>query len=590
MELQHVGGTLQQKVPDAVLPKQQMNDIAHLYSQLQAAFDKTASTARSIAHKRSESLSNSVPSSTRTSSDTQGRTSTNASSPVTPHHLQAHPLMSCACHHWLVSVDSEHCAICDEPVKVLQQWQEERSLQSQTIERTQSQLGRLRGEYKNHIAQKEQLGRRIVDTEAAIEQRTTDIQALKQNLKILRAKCADKSVQVKEIQQSQEAVKRELEDLSQRLFEEANGMVKLEKEEKQLIEIAHEKVKTELQEAETEIVKVRKELQALRHEMEQLNTRRPLSSSSSQTPIRPSSSLSFNNHDLSAIDQDNAALQMDPDTYLMRAQIDMAIAHGESLGVDVEASEDDHCLMDFRQFMDILPTVPLRKIHSLPFMKQCIEDDVKPTLRFGPNPRTASRRILDAILVKTCFVEPCPEGFVKEQPLVPDTASHSLWERFSSSSSIPVFTGCPACGRHISKEDRQQVLRYRFRTSYFDEWTCIDRYCRDRIESVIQFYAFLRQLRVGAYKRRSLTDIYQECARLRLQMYLARYVSVIYFIIHLAHCCIFSRTGALPTVLQGFGLDTNLIAEPSTGYLDNNDKHVSKETTLSSSRESIITV
>lgn len=522
MELQGVGGILQQKLPDTALPRQRMNDIAHLYSQLQAAFDKTATTARSMAHKRPESLTNSVPSSTRTSSDTQSHSSTNASSPVTPHHPQAQLLMTCACHHWLVSIDSEHCAICDEPVKVLQEWQAERSLQAQTIDRTQSQLGRLKDEYRDHVEQKKQLEQRIVDTKMAIEQRGSDIATLEHNLKILRDKCADKSVQVKEIQESQEVVKRELEDLTQRLFEEAKGMVKIEKQEKQLIEIAHEKVKKELQEAETEIIKVKKELQALRHEMEQLSDRRPVSSSSTITPIRPSSSLSFNNYDISAIDQDTAAFQMDPDTYLMRAQIDMAISHGRPLGVEIEASEDDHCLMDFRQFIDTLPTVPLRKMHSLPFMKQCIEDDVKPTLRFGPNPRTTSRKILDAILVKTCFVEFCPEGFVNEQPLAPDTASHSLWERFSSSSSLPAFTGCPACGRHVAKEDREQILRYRFRTSYFDEWTCIDRYCRDRIESVIQFYAFLRQLRIGAYKHRSLTDVYQECSRLRLQMYLAR--------------------------------------------------------------------
>ena len=578
-----------------------IDNIAHLYSQLQAAFDKSSSsstrnksmvinhtnnnniTRASLSDMQqrsslsSSSTTSDVPSTCRSSTEsgfyTPSNSSSNTNSPITPshttmvphhHHAQQqqrninstsmtetkHVSDVCACHHWLVSIDSEHCGICDEPIPQLQSWQEERHLELQTISRTQSQLYRLQDKHQEYQENIQQLVKTIHEKESMIERRTIELDSLQQDLKILHTKCHGERQQVKEIQQSKEGVKRELEELSQRLFEEANEMVSLEKKEKERIQIQHEKSKKALQQAKQDLIQAESELRELRREIGLLDE--------TSLPPRPSSALSgyheqqrlsgsFSVRDSSSIVAGDdrspspspsstpvvpGATVMGPETVMMRAQIDLATQHNNSnnqtMSLQVEASEDDHCLMEFRQFIDSASTISLRKLHSLPYMKQCLEDDVRPTLRFGPNPKVTSRKIIDSILVKTCFVETCPKGFVNEQlEQQKQEASEtitSLWERFSSSSSSSssVFEGCQACGRHVDREDRENVLKYRFRTSYFDEWTCIDKFCRDRIEAVIQFYSYLRQLRIGAYRHRSLTEVYQECSRLRLQMCLTR--------------------------------------------------------------------
>ncbi|KAI7885331.1 hypothetical protein K492DRAFT_204006 [Lichtheimia hyalospora FSU 10163] len=616
MALHEPGVTLQQQQQhhssntSPLLPKQQASNIAQLYHQLQqAAFDdlsvaqqhKTTSTSLASANINSNIPSSSsslvaaisttcspslppppiiartdrascnmsscsVPSSTRSSSESS---CTNSSSPITPHHqvLMTNPPV-CVCEHWLVSVDSEHCGLCDDPQPALQWWQAERTVRVQTIDRTQSQLERLKDKQSEQHDYIQRLRQQIITKEQAIERRGPELEALKQDLEILQQKCTGERQQVQQIQQSKESVKRELEELSQRLFEEANEMIQHEKKEKERIEQDLDVVRHLLTEAQSDLALAEKELAQLRHHLQSEETKYQ-----KQQHHRPSSTCTnLSDHRISTSSSsalvDTHVADAPPLSSLMRAQIDVATQsilsnsnqatsqpNKPSLGVQVEASEDDHCLMEFRQFIDTATTVSLRKLNSLPFMKHVIEEDVKPTLRFGPNPRMACRKIIDAILVKTCFVEDCPPGYVnqlietqqRQQAAAAANSENtiaSLWERFSLS---PVFYGCQACGRAVAPEEKDQcdqVLLYRFRTSYFDEWSCIDRYCRDRLESVIQFYAFLRQLRIGAYRHRSLTDLYQECSRLRLQMFLA-------------------RMGALPGALHGCGMDPDRLAKAS---------------------------
>ncbi|KAI9313026.1 hypothetical protein BX666DRAFT_1978798 [Dichotomocladium elegans] len=534
MELQEPGVNLQSSQSS-----QQANNIAKLYSQLQAAFDKndptgaagtvlakpsiqthnhhhTVSTSSSSSpfHKGVTEPPMSMPSSTRSSSE-----SDTTSSPITPHQQHSQLLMtrsaSCACHHWLVSVDSEHCGICDTPLPELQQWQDERHLRFQTIDRTTSQFERLAEKEREQQEQIEQLTHEIQMKQAAIEKRTSELQSVKLDLEILQTKCHGERQQVKQIQQSKESVKRELEELSQRLFEEAHEMMAHEKAEKDKIEQDLVLVRQLLEEAESDLTKATTELDALRHQLQQKHNR--LSSSSI-------------NNNLANTRRDDHHPDIDHNSAIARAQIDLATQQSVSK-FQIVASADNQCLTDFRHFIDSASQVPLRKLHSLPYMKHLIDDDIKPTLRFGPNPRMGStRKIMESILVKTCFVETCPAGFPTQQiehqiAMANHDSIGSIWERFSSSSSsTAVFYGCQACGRSLSSspEEREKVLVYRFRTSYFEDWTCIDRHCRDRLESVIQLYAFLRQLRIGAYRQRSLTDLYEEYSRLRLQMLMSR--------------------------------------------------------------------
>ncbi|KAI8975774.1 hypothetical protein BDF20DRAFT_880618, partial [Mycotypha africana] len=175
------------------------------------------------------------------------------------------------------------------------------------------------------------------------------------------------------------------------------------------------------------------------------------------------------------------------------------------------------------------------------YMKNSLSEDVEPCLRFGPNSRLSPKKLVDAILMNACFIEKTPYGFSKEQakkavetPLRNSATKHMLWEYLStgsltsSSSTASISSNnngahhqpsieCQACG-YMTEND----LPYRFRISILDDWACIDRYCRDRLVSVCEFYTFIRNIRQGYYNGRTLSDLFQESTRLKLQMFYAR--------------------------------------------------------------------
>ncbi|CEG70466.1 hypothetical protein RMATCC62417_06359 [Rhizopus microsporus] len=405
-----------------------------------------------------------------------------------------------------------------------------------TFQPTQTQLTLLQSQKEAVVKERQDLDNKITVLEQTIEekqrtiQKTIDnVQSMEHDLKILKLKCEEEAVQVQVIQKSKETVKKELEELNQKLFEEADKMVNIEKKEQEKIREENNKLQNALDEVQDQLKTTSSQLKSLKSQI-----------------MKPAEVMTID--------------------HLSRAQLELMIANKAYTGLQMEAVEDDAALMDFNDFIQQASHTPLRKLHLLKYMKYCIREDIEPCLRFGPNPRTTSKKIMDAILVKTCFVEECPQGFVNEEceRHLKEEATATLWERFTNGS---VFLGCQACGRKIEEEEREQVLKYRFRISYFDEWACVDRYCRDRLMAVMEFYSLIRHIRAGLYKFRSLHELYQQMIRLRLQMFLA-------------------RMGALPYMLSSCQLNPQTITTAFHG-----EEHVLPylNERLSSSTDSTIT-
>ncbi|OAD04403.1 hypothetical protein MUCCIDRAFT_161144 [Mucor lusitanicus CBS 277.49] len=427
----------------------------------------------------------------------------------------------------------------------------------------QRQRTALRHEQNELATKAQQLEKTLAEKQQSIETTCQGIQSLQHDLKVLEVKCKEETSQVIDIQQSKENVKKELEELTVKLFEEANSMITIEKAEQQVIKSRNDQLQQELEDAQSLLKDASIELTQIRNKMEDSSH----VYSTDEQPQSPQSPNSTQIEDCNTPAESNVI-----DTYT-RAQVETILMHGLDLGLHMDTLEDQSALEDLNDFIQLVHKTPLRKLHSLKYMRYCIRDDIEPCLRFGPNPKLSSKKIMDAILVKTCFVEECPEGFVTEQATrqLKEEASATLWERFTTSS---VFLGCQACGRDVHSSARQEELKYRFRISYFDEWACIDRYCRDRLQAVIEFYLFIRHLRAGVYKHRSLHELYQQSIRLRLQMFLA-------------------RMGALPNMLQNCGIHHEKIAMAFHGEDINHSVILLSESTmerLSSSTESSITV
>ncbi|KAI8080219.1 uncharacterized protein B0P05DRAFT_540458 [Gilbertella persicaria] len=453
---------------------------------------------------------------------------TSTNSPVISSH-QLEPL--CPCNDFIAPrLDCTKCAVIQQEYNTIK-------AQLDYLKEKKAVLNTQQNQLETQISD---LGDSLRDKLKSIETTAENITSLQYDLQVLESKCKEETSQVEDIQQSKENVKKELEELSIRLFEEADKMIQAEKAEQEILKKRNGQLETDLKSAQLVLVDAESQLKLIRNEL-------PSPEGTEQEAV---------------------------DTYT-RAQIEMSLMHSLDLGIFMDTLENDGALMEFNDFVQTLYKTPLRKLNSLKYMKYCIREDIEPCLRFGPNPKLSSKKIIDAILVKTCFVEECPEGFVTEQAmrLLKEEATATLWERFVTSSA---FLGCQACGRQVKEEARPNVLKYRFRISYFDEWACIDRYCRDRLLSAIEFYLFIRHLRAGVYKHRSLHELYEQLIRLKLQMFLA-------------------RMGTLPDMLQNCGIDPERMATAFHGEEINNHLLLLAEASitserLSSSTESSITI
>lgn len=452
-------------------------DIAHLYSSLQAVIDKPASD-------NPEAKFIPLPPSLPMSPSSSSPMSTNK---------KPSPLSDCPCKHILNSDDITTCSLCHLPIPIIEELLAEKAQYQEEIRLLQQQLKNEQTRIEEQIKCISELNIRMEQVQRELEDKTSKFQALQSDMELLNDKYVDEIERVAEIQHSKDMVESELEDLSRRLFEEANGMVATEKRAKHNLEIAQKHLENQLQETKERLGAEQMQLKELRKRMEDMAI------DDNTIPKTPD-----HIKDITSLLAERMTLLTNEQKH---AQIDALI------------------LDEFEEFVKAGTSIPLKKLHTIPFMKYCQEEDVEACLRFGPHSRLSARKINEAIVLNTCFIEEAPPGFAEEQskraigetPLKFSGAKSMMWERFSSNNQSTVFSGCQACGRNDGTS-----LPYRFRISYFDDWACIDRFCRDRLVAVCEFYVLIRNIRQGLYSNRSIPDLYHEAMRLRLQMFYAR--------------------------------------------------------------------
>jgi hypothetical protein len=487
-------------------PEEQQKGIDSLYNPLETMIDVTSIKSNNTSDMKRSISTLSIASSISNSSISSSSGSSNSSSTTTRNKHNSHNTItsfisnndtSCTCNHFLISLDSKHCSICDQLIPQLDQLEQEKSKLKEHVYSLQSQIEDKQSYHHMYIKDASLLQATYAKRQQRLHTTSQQIESLQEDIAIVQLKHKDEIAHASAIEQSKKGVETELHDLTQKLFEEANAMVLAEKQQKLQLQQQHDHVKFLLDQSETELSAVQAQLQTLRTAM----------------AVQQQSTTTTN-------------CNTTHENYILRAQLDMSslLKHSQPIMIQT-VYRDDLLLDEFQQFIVSLPTVPLTKLASLPFMKLCLKSDIEPCLRFGPSPKITCKKMIDAILAKTCFVETCPAGYlekVKAMPVMPLKVKTRLWDRFSAIPNNDRLS-CQACGRISNDDDdEQETLDWRFRISYFDEWSLIDRYCHDRIVSVIDFYTFVRQLRIGTFKELDLQEVFAECSRLRLQMLLSR--------------------------------------------------------------------
>ncbi|CAG8522845.1 6554_t:CDS:1 [Cetraspora pellucida] len=461
--------------------------------------------------------------------------------------------IDCHCQSIKVTSGTAICSDCGRNIPILAHLNRERL---QSIDDLEVANNRIKEEFDKAERQNDEihnLQKRIIELEDKIDLKTDELNSktkelnskteelnfkseelnsLKEDMASLNDKYVDEIEKVAELQHSKDMVENELEDLTQKLFERANELVASEAKQRHELQLQHNILKKQLEETQGRLTAESSQLMELREKMEQMVQQ--------QSQMTESERLSFS----------------DP---LFRASIDFAELFGlrekspeaaatlpgptgvDGIGIDADL------IAEFKDFVEQSSTVRLQKIHTIPFMRHCLEEDVTPCMRFGNNPRVFSSKIVEAIVANTCFIEEAPPGADREQALNPNSpirasaARPMLWDRaFGNSSATRI--GCQCCGR-------AGPLAFRYRITNLDDWSLIDRYCRDRMVAVCEFYVFTRNVRQGLYNNRSISDLYAECLRLRLQMF-------------------YARLGALPSMLSSLGIKgTELASAKKPTYI-----------------------
>ncbi|KAF8986278.1 RAB3A interacting protein [Entomortierella lignicola] len=432
----------------------------------------------------------------------------------------------CPCYNISSSIDKSICGNCQRTIPALAEAEAERTRLIKELEHTKKQLEDEHNRISSEVAELQELKRKVQDLEGALAIKTEDHLSVQQDLAILNDKYVDEIEKVAEMQLAKEMVENELEELSRTLFEEANGMVATEARARHQLELTRKHLELELKDSQERLAAETSQLKELKTKMEAMMELSPQSKRSS------ANSVDRGSVDLAQL----FGLTKVSDPTPQHQDLETAIAI------------DGQLIQEFKEFVAQSSTVRLAKIHSLPFMRHCQEEDVEPCLRFGSNPRISAKKLTEGICSNTCYIEEATQEQVKEyermvlaaqQPPSPARNSMSnknmLWERLQTQYAIYQAPkgGCQTCGR-------LGPLSHRYRIATLDEWSFIDRFCRDRLVAVCEFYIFIRNIRSGLYANRAIEDLYSECLRLRLQMF-------------------YARSGVLPIMLAELGVNSDSI-------------------------------
>ena len=301
----------------------------------------------------------------------------------------------------------------------------------------------------------------IKQLQLKVKKQEQEISVLKACLTLANQKLQDVTEKANKASQAKEQTENELEDLSTQLFEQANKMVAHERR------LAKEQIET-----------AAREVKSLRNQL------------GWEKSLRQRISYYENDKD----EEQQSIMMIQP----TMGVLDLAL---------------------FRDFIQRVRSISsLEHAHRLPFMKQCLEQDVYPCLQRMK--KLSTRKLLNSLVRRRCQVE-----------------------EITSTSSLlsPLSTHCYACGIRIShchretkgqedglKETRSDNITtndvFQFRLNNNDKsWHQIDRPCKDRLLAASNFYDFIRHLHLGLHgQQRSIESLFHEMVWLRLYMFWAR--------------------------------------------------------------------
>jgi hypothetical protein len=383
-----------------------------------------------------------------------------------------------------------------------------------------------------------QLQHKITLQTLEIDQLKSDLQACEQHIRRQRMDFQHLNMKyvahidhVAEIQQQKEQADKELEELSTRLFEEANEMVACEKRKKHQLEELLRYTEDQLGTEQSQLYELRNRIEeatafgdvVIRNDSGMILPDKKDETATNQVVKVSQTHVTrkITNKHAAAGNNENASssnnLQLDHfRKFIMEQQNNNrnsipSLISDRSCSCDEEDEEEV-----YNSFFQLHPTTETKS----EYMTRCEIEDIEPCLQFGnSNSRLCIKTLMDQLAQKPCFIERITYEQAKRVPppcsAVTTVYYRPIWERFSFLQGEDEETlTCAACSRRAT-------LFYRFRMNENEDWLLIDQNCRDRLVAVCNFYSFIRNIQLGYYHR-MVEDLYAENIELRLKMFYVR--------------------------------------------------------------------
>ncbi|CAG8440386.1 5073_t:CDS:2 [Ambispora leptoticha] len=384
---------------------------------------------------------------------------------------------------------------------------------------------------------------------AQVDQHIEERAYIKRDLSALAISLSEEQTLRMQIQSAKEDLESEIDDWVNAMFEKVNQMVFDEANSREDLEILNRETKGKLTEALKASASREDRLREMKLLLVHLDSTKQRQAVQTSTPapggvLSRASSIRRSIMSNSPINSPRASRNfghMSPS--LFSASIDdLMYSKGKKVYLDGIVYEE------FQEYVKAFTTSPAPNNLNLnaPFMKRCMSEDIQPCLFEGKSGWKSpfyKRRLLEAIMKNQCEIQTI--YFNSSMPGTPTTSQISISSRSSyQEPPPPPKVKCGLCGCLRSCEYRMRIsgpdaavpptattLASSARLSVTEKpgWIPLDRFCRDRVVAVCDFYAYLSHLRQGLLANSPVWGMYKQCLKYRRKMGMARVGSISMF-------------------------------------------------------------
>ncbi|KAJ3104501.1 hypothetical protein HDU97_009114 [Phlyctochytrium planicorne] len=311
------------------------------------------------------------------------------------------PDPKCSCRKVMDPAEPAVCASCRGLIRPIFRIQQETFKTLESLVDTRLKLQDSNQKEITTWEEGKKMTKRIEELEVIMDEKAKDMDEIHTELRQIGERVIEEIEKRAELQVSKDALQDELEELTKGLFEEANMLVSTEARRGHHHELRVKNLEQELQEIRLQLQMEQLQLRELKVKMDEEAKAAEERAKNGEDPAKPIAS---------PVMPTKTTLPLRPDG-----------SAGPTLIPLTDDPVDPLLFAEFEDFMSQSATVKLNKLHSIPFMKNTKDDDVNPCLRFGGNPRTYTNKLVEAIMMNSCFVEemsPAQIASVNHEPTI----------------------------------------------------------------------------------------------------------------------------------------------------------------------------